>query len=341
MTMRALVTGATGFIGTHLVETLLARGDSVTCLVRPTSNRTTLATLSSDRLSFAEGNVLDRASLEGPTANVDVVFHLAALLKVPWRADFHQANEDGARNVAAACANADAPPTLVVVSSLAAGGVQPGDRPRTEADSPAPVSRYGRAKLSAERAATAFADRVPITVVRPPMVFGPRDRSVLSLFRMAARGWFLTPTRKTTHVSLVAAEDLAALLVLVATKGERVIPVDESSHAVTGHGIYYAAAEEAPTLPELARLLAAATDRPAPRVLRAPAAVTRVAGGVSEALSRVCRRPAAFNRDKAREATAGSWVCSPAKAQALGFRPRPLATSLRATAVWYQAAGLV
>jgi dihydroflavonol-4-reductase len=331
--MKATVTGATGFIGRHTVKALVEAGHQVTCLVRESSNREGLEELG---VEFAVGDVLDSESLRGPIAEADVVFHLAALLKVPWRADFMSANEEGASNVARACAEAPVSPTLVVVSSLAAAGVQSGLAPRVEEDALAPVSRYGRAKLAAERAAMAFADRVPLSIVRPPMVFGEGDKGVLKLFRMAASGWFVTPTRRRdTRVSLVGAGDLAQLLLLVAEKGER---VDGSGDPQ--QGIYYAAASETPSFPQLAKLLADATQSSPPTVLRAPAAMTFLAGAVSELAARVGSRSAALNLDKAREATAGSWVCSAEKARStLGFRHRPLDEALCETGAWYKSEG--
>ncbi|MCA9547417.1 MAG: NAD-dependent epimerase/dehydratase family protein, partial [Myxococcales bacterium] len=118
----ALVTGATGFIGHHVVQALLGAGWRVRALVRPRSDVTALATLGSE---LCLGDVGEPSSLDPAVAGCAAVFHLASLLKVPWKADFHRVNVAGAEHVAAACARASAPPTLVLMSSLAAAGPAP------------------------------------------------------------------------------------------------------------------------------------------------------------------------------------------------------------------------
>ncbi len=329
---KALVTGATGFIGRNLVRRLVVQGHEVTCLARETSNRAPLEPLG---VEFAVADMTDPKSLVAPIAKVDVVYHLAAVLKVPWRKTFVTDNAAGAANVSAACAAAARPPVLVVVSSMAACGVPTGSDPRREDEVPAPVSRYGAAKLAAEQAAAEYADRVPTTIVRPPMVFGPGDRSTFKLFRMASRGRFFTPTRRVSRMSLISVTDLARLLILVAERGERLRANDDSP----GRGIYFAAARETPTLPELGQQIAGALGRDSLNIWRAPSALTYAVASVGEAIGRLRDRPTVLSIDKAREACAGSWVCDTAKVQDLGFTAEPLPGRLAEAAAWYRQEG--
>ena len=115
--MHAFVTGATGFCGRHLVAALIARGHRVTALVRPTSNRKGLTDLG---VGFVEGDLLEPASYRAAVGEADVVFHLAAQLRTPWRDDFMTTNGDATGQLAEACAQAATPPVFVYVSSLAA-----------------------------------------------------------------------------------------------------------------------------------------------------------------------------------------------------------------------------
>jgi len=335
---RVFVTGATGFLGGHLVEALVARGDDVTCLVRETSKCDLLEALG---VSSVVGNILEPNTLWGPVAKAEIVYHLAAMLKQPWHPEFLTTNADGVRHVAEACAAADRPPVLLAVSSVAAAGPSSADVPRVEADAPAPVSKYGRSKLNGELAARAVAASVPVTIVRPPIVFGERDSLVLPMFQMAGRGLFVVPTLAVARLSMVYVADLAQALISAAECGERLTadPVD----APAGAGIYFVAFDRQPTMSEFGALLASAVGRDDLRIVRTPSLITNIVGGIAEVVARLRGTPSLFNRDKTREATAGSWVYSPAKAGAqLGFEPAAtLEDRLRQTADWYRGQGLL
>ncbi len=329
---RVFVTGATGFIGGHLVSALVEAGHEVTCLVRKTSNRSGLEPLGVD---FHVGDINSVDSLAEPIADVDMVFHLAAMLKAPWRSDFLSTNADGARNVAAACARAKQPPTLVAVSSLAAAGPSEHGRPRNEAVAPKPVSKYGRSKLNGEIAVREFAGEVPSTIIRPPMVFGGGDKASLPLFQVVAKGWHLTPTLSSNRVAMIHVTDLARAMVRAAERGER---LPASGSGSPGTGIYFVAHNQQPTMLELGHLIAGAMGQPKLRVVRTPSIVTKLVGGVGEVFGRITDKPSMFNYDKTREATAGSWLCSTAKArEQLQFKPGALLEDrLRETAGWYR-----
>jgi dihydroflavonol-4-reductase len=333
--VRALVTGSTGFIGSHLVRALVDRGDRVTCLVRPASDRSALEPLG---VEFVEGDVTAAASLRAAVAGAEAVYHLAALLKQPWHPEFLTTNADGVRNVAAACAAAPCPPVLVVVSSLAAAGPSAVDRARSERDSPEPVSRYGRSKLGGELAALSFARRVPTTIVRPPIVIGEGDRGALPLFRAAALG-LLPVASGDPPVSMIHAADLAAALVAAADSGERV----PGATADGGIGIYFVADPARPRLSEVGREIAAELGRERVRVLAMPKAAGYAFAAAAEAYARLSGRLSLFHIDKAREAAAGAWVCSSHKAcEQLGFAPQaPLSDRIRQTARWYRDRGWV
>jgi nucleoside-diphosphate-sugar epimerase len=331
-----LVTGASGFIGQHLVRRLIGRGDRVSCLVRATSR---LDELRSSGAQLIVGDATDRAGIEQALAEsqAGVVFHLAGLVKAVRPADFARVNAGGVESVAAACAHRAERPVLIIVSSLAATGPGAADQPRGEGDSPAPVSAYGRSKLAGELAAARHAGEMEITIVRPPIVFGPGDRGVLEIFRpIARRGVHVVPGRQERRVSLIHVADLVALLLLAAGKGERLRP-----NGAPGQGIYFIAAQEDPTYVELGQAMARALGRKRARVVHLPGPLVRLVGFCGDALGRVRQRPGWVNSDKMAEALAGSWTCSSAKArEQLGWSPAAtLADRLRETAQWYRQAG--
>jgi len=329
---KVLVTGANGFIGSHLANSLLALGHEVTCLVRKTSRIDLIASLP---VRLVHGDVTDRDSLAVPIAGSDVVYHMAGCTRALRVAEFFRINEEGARNVAGVCAEQASPPVLVHVSSLAAAGPAVGSQLRTEADEPAPVSNYGRSKLAGERAIEPFAEQIPITIVRPPIVLGAASRELVPLLRPIARcGVHVVTGLGRQRVSLIHIDDLISLLILAAERGER-IRCDSAT------GRYFAACEEHPTYAELGQMIGRALGRERVMVLPSPPRMVWVVATVNEAISRIRRRPAVLNFDKAREARAGSWICSPqAAADELGFAvAAPLAERLQQTAEWYRQEG--
>jgi nucleoside-diphosphate-sugar epimerase len=331
-----LVTGASGFIGRHLVRRLIECGRRVFCLVRATSNADELRSVGAQ---IVTGDVTVRADMDRVLAasQPQIVFHLAGLLKALHPADFLRVNAGGVESVAAACADRDEPPVLVVVSSLAAAGPCTEDRPRVESEISSPVSDYGRSKLAAEQTAALYAATVPISIVRPPIVFGAGDRAVLEMFRPIARwGLHIVPGCSPRRFSLIHVADLVEGLLLVSDKGERMSP-----EIAPGRGVYFIATDDHPTYAQLGEAIAAALGKNRVTVVNLPGPLVRCIGLCGDAITWIRRRPTWINSDKMTEALAGSWMCSSAKAHAdLGWHPAaPLADRLKETAHGYRQAG--
>ncbi len=329
---RALVTGGSGLIGSHLVEHLLSEGDEVRVLLRDASRPGWLSSTRVD-IDVVAGDITDLTALERAVQGTDVVYHVAGQTLSFSEEGFNQVNQTGAATVAAACAGRTTPPVMVAVSSLAAAGPSSPGRPRVEAARPGPITAYGRSKLRGEETLRKYASQVPLTIIRPPTVFGPRERYLLRMFKLVSRGWHVTVGTGALELSLVEVRDLAAGLRLAAARGRRLAEAPEEPST----GVYFLAQPEHHTLDALAALMATALDRPAPRPVRVPLFVAWGVAAVAEAAARIRRQPGFVSFDKVREASAGSWACSPARAEhELGFRPRPdLAEGLRHTAAWY------
>ena len=333
---KVLISGASGFIGYHLAKLLVDGGNEVTCLVRRTSN---VDQVERPRVDLAYGDVTDPGSLREAVAGKSVVYHLAGLIRAFRREDLHRVNEEGVRNMAAACAELDDPPVLVIVSSLAAAGPAPARGLRTEEDPAEPVSNYGRSKRAGELAAGEFADRVPITIVRPPVVFGQGDRACLEMFLSVSRcRLHFVPSRRPHKFSFIHAADLARLLVSAAERGSRLAAAAQAKDGSSTEGYYFADSGEHPTYHELGHMIGDALGyRRTFSISFGPPMVWLVAA-VSGLAGRIRGTPAYLCIDKAREATAGSWACSGKKAaDELGFSvAKPLAERFKETAEWYR-----
>jgi nucleoside-diphosphate-sugar epimerase len=290
------------------------------------------------------GDVTDSDSLRTALHGQAIVYHVAGLNAVLRLSQFSEVNEQGTGNVARACADQACPPTLVVVSSLAAAGPSPRGRLRTETDPPQPVSHYGRSKRAGEEAAQQYAATVPITVVRPPIVFGQTDRQCLLLFRAVARSRIhLVPGCAARKFSLIHAADLAALLILAAERGERLAPSEAQIDSPTAQGYYFAASDEHPTYYQLGRMIGKALGHRWTLLIPCVAPLVWTVATVAHLIGQVRRRPVYFGIDKARESLAGEWACSAQKAaQQLGFSvSATLLDRLRETAQWYRQEGWI
>lgn len=334
--MKALVTGANGFIGQHLIRKLLEHGDEVRAMVRRES---AAESLRGQGVETIVADVTQPEALPAAIEGVDAVFHLAGLVKALRAEELFKVNEGGTRNLLRACARRASPPAVIVISSLAAAGPAPADQPRTESDPLRPVSNYGRSKRAAELAAIEWADRVPVTIVRPPIVFGEGDTATWLLFQPIARhGVHAVPGRTPRSVSLLHADDLAEGLWLTAGRGKRARKGNEHTE---GH--YFIAGDCDPDYRQLGRLIGEAVGRRNVLIVPTPDWIGRCAGAAGELVSCLRGRPGFLSLDKMREASAGSWTCSADRIRNdVGFRvARPLTERLRQTAEWYAEQGML
>ena len=324
--MRALVTGGQGFVGSHLCARLLAQGHSVRVLARPSSD---LGNLVGVNVEVVRGDVTQPASLPPAVVGCDVIFHVAGALKGLREQDLYRVNADGTRNLLAAAAGVQPRAArFVYVSSLAAAGPSPGGKaPRTEAMPLQPLTWYGHSKLAGENAVRA-AVGLDWTIVRPPIVFGPRERDVLGYFRIARRGILPVVGFSDRYYSLIYAEDLAEGLLRAA-----------EAPAAVGQ-VYFLAGAEVVSWLELGQLIASALGV-AGRPLRLPEVVAVAAGRIADLFARARGRPEIFSSQKVIEMLAPAWVCrADQAARDLGWRAStPLAEALATTARWYREHG--
>lgn len=336
---RVLVTGATGFIGSRCVRHLQDSGHEVVALVRATSDTSCLEGTGCE-LAVADlaarpdvlAPALDRA-LQG----IDWVVHLAAKTKAVRSATLIEHNVTVMENVLQAMVRVGTP-RLVLVSSLAASGPSTETQPLVEGETEDPASCYGKSKLACESLAREYADRILISVVRPPIVLGERDRHGLLMFQSieAANVHFIPGFRRRIF-SLIHVDDLCRALEIVAAKGKALKHQSQDDH---GTGIYFAAAPESFSFADLGTAIGRAMGK---RPWRIPVAFPLLWGIAffNELKGRLVGREQYLNVDKLKEATAGSWWCSSEKMKTeLGFEPEvPIAERLKQIVTGYRALG--
>jgi nucleoside-diphosphate-sugar epimerase len=320
------VTGANGFIGSHLTEALLARGYRVRCMVRPTSNTSYIHHLP---VEWAQGRLERPEQLRAACEGVDVVCHCAALTRAIDQETFLRVNADGTEELARIAMEAN--PGLqrfLYLSSLFASGCAEGpDDYIDESRTPRPLDWYGKSKWAAEQALHALDGELPVTILRPTAVFGPRDRDVFAYFDLVNKHLELSLGRDERWVSLIYVHDLVELMILAL----------ENEAAV---GQTYFANVWTATYTELGRMLARVMKKRTLRVTVPLAALEPIVLW-AKVQERLTGKPALLNEQRVLNMRQPYLICSGEKARRdLGFAPKEdLETALKETADWYREHG--
>jgi len=330
-----LVTGASGFVGGHLVEALNRGGHQIRCLVRASSD---VQLLKSQDIELINGELDCRDTLVRAVDGMDYVVHLAGRTNALDLDQLLKVNRDGTYYLAQACAAQSTAPVLVICSSIAASGPTWHGRCRLESDVPQPVSNYGISKRAAECAALLFADKVPVTIVRPGIVFGQRNLELLPVFQSMNRiGAHAVIGIASPRISMIHVDDLCQLMILAALQGTRV-KVDCNLQAIRGEGIYYGVCSEYPTYAQLGSMLKQVFRKRGGRPTLIPSPLSWTMGFMMELCARLRGRQLTFNLDKVREAHSDNWACSRQNVtRDFQFTfPIPLQQRLLETANWYR-----
>lgn len=317
MSRTALITGATGFVGGHLVRRLAADGWRMRALVRGSSDTRLLDEYGVERV---RGDLHSAEALREGASGADTVFHLAAVTAARGEEAYRRANVDGTRAVVdAVLAARPRPRRLVYLSSYAACGPARQGRPRRADETPEPVSTYGRTKLRGEAVVNeAAAGGVQAAILRAPPVYGPGDRALLPYFKLVKRRLAPAPAGPELRTHMLYVEDLAAALARAADAPAGTYAVAEPVEHPWG---------------DVVRHIAHAMGTRPVRVPLPPAGV-RAAGVVAGWFGGV----GVFNREKAEEMLAPAWLCDLGGLESLipPGTATPLAEGIQRTAQWYR-----
>lgn len=323
--MKIMVTGGNGFVGSHLVEALLAEGHDVRCLLRPTSDRRWLEGLAYEEVT---GSLDDEASLVRAVEGVEVVYHAAGATKARRPEELYRVNARGTANLAEACARRESPPRLIYVSSQAAAGPSPAGDCSSERAACRPVNAYGASKLEGEEEVRRRGAAVPFVIIRPSAVYGPRDTEMLLFFKFVRRGIEPRLGWEDRYVSLCYIDDLV--------EGLRRAARAEGAVGET----YFLAHEEVWEWRGVARAAAAAMGVKTFPV-RVPKAVLFGAATLAELAASLGGGAATLTRERARAMWEERWVCDVTKAKReLDFVPQTgFAAGAKLTTAWYRGQG--
>lgn len=319
-----LLTGANGFVGSHVAEALLAGGYTVRCLLRPHSRPAWIETLPVDicRADYSDANGLARA-LNGCRA----VLHFGGATKAPDRESYFRANAGTTQALLeAACRECPDLQLFLLCSSQAALGPSPSLDPLSEEAPPAPITTYGHSKLAAEQICRQYQGRFPLAILRPPAVYGPRDKDVFIFFKLV-RYW-LSPTigSRERYFSLAHAADVAQVARLILGRSN---PPEFRLYHVTDGAVH--------RWSEVSDAIAQALNR-RPLHLHVPAGLALGVSRVAQKWSSAAGRVSTINREKLDDLLQQYWLISSQRAvDELGYQPAwDLESGVAMTARWYK-----
>ncbi len=325
MSARILITGATGFIGSHLAELLHEKGYRIRCLVRKSSNPQWLQHLP---VEYSYGEFNDAESLRKALFDIDYVYHVAGVVASKTKAGFFEGNQVATRNLLALAKDNPHLRRFVHISSFAAVGPSLDGQHTTEETPHHPITTYGRSKMEAEKEVQSHSDSIQWTIVRPPAVYGPRDLATFDFFRTAAKGLIPLVGFQKKFVSLVHVRDLVQGIMLA---GEHERGVNQ---------IYNIGSERYYDWDEIGNVTMNVLGEKAVK-LRIPEPLVYTIAGAVGFLSLFSRKPSVLNWEKGKDMVQNAWTCDISKAKRdLGYQEHTLLEDgIRETITWYRNQG--
>ena len=320
--MNVLVTGASGFIGSFLTEELIKQGHTVYALVMSKDPLRWIADLN---VKCIFGDLRKPDVLKNILTKIDYIYHLAGITKAVKKKDFYEVNFNGTRNLVDTVLKSGANvKRFVYVSSQSAAGPSRSLEPVTEKDPPQPISEYGKSKLAAENYLNSVKKELPLTIIRPASVYGPRDQDILQFFKTVKWGIIPRLGYSERYLSLIHVRDLVNGIIRA------------SSLKKTLGQTYFLANPRPYSWDDVAKTILNVMGKKGVRIV-IPEALLSCAASIGQMISAVHRKPPVINKFKFSELKQYFWICSPRKAERdFGFKPRiTLDEGIRETVEWY------
>ncbi|MCX7611522.1 MAG: NAD(P)-dependent oxidoreductase [Ignavibacterium sp.] len=322
----AVVTGGTGFVGSHLVDLLLSKGYEVWCIVRKSSN---LRWLNGKNVKLIDCGLNDKNALLKVIKDVDYIFHVAGVVKSKSKEGYFKGNVDTTRNLLEAVVeNKVNLKRFVVVGSLTACGPSTDGLPKTELSICNPITTYGKSKLEEEKIALSYKHKVPITICRAPAVYGERDTEIFIYFKTFSKGLTTLIGFDQKKLSLIHVQDLV----------EGIYLSSQSDRSIGE--IYFISSEEFYTWEQINKITSEILNKKA-LVVRIPHFVVYLIASIAQFLSYFSKNAATLNIEKAKDLTQRYWICDTSKAKEhFGYKQKiDIKEGIKRTVEWYKQKG--
>jgi dihydroflavonol-4-reductase len=321
--MNILITGATGFIGSHAADRLVEDGHTVRALVRGSSS---LKWLEGKNIETVHGNLQDSESLKEAMKGIEGVVHIAGVTASKTKEGYFRNNQIATRNLLEAVKQyGDNVGRFVLISSQTAGGPSLDGNPVTEETPPHPITTYGKSKLAAEEEARQFREDFPVTILRLPAIYGPRDTAILSFFQTVSKRIKPLIGFQEKFINLAHVYDIAQGIELGLLKSE------------AENRTFYLGSDRQYGWRELSNLASEIMGRrgvfvPIPHIF-----VSGIAG-LSEFTSMFKKKPSVLDWEKRLDLTQLNWICSIDRAKKeIGYHPAiDVKEGFEETIEWYK-----
>lgn len=319
----AVVTGGTGFVGSHLVDLLIEKGYEVRCITRKSSD---LRWLKNKDVKIFDCGLYNKEALKEVIKDADYVYHVAGVVKSKTKEGYFKGNVDTTRTLIEATLESNANlKRFLVVSSQTVTGPSLDGKPVNEETECRPITTYGKSKLEEEKLVLSFKDKLPVTICRAPAVYGERDTEIYIYFKTFSKGITTTIGFNEKKLSLIHVIDLVNGFYLAAT--------NERSKGQ----IYFISSEEFYTWPQINEITAGIIGRK-PLVIKVPHFLVYTIAAVAQFAAMFSSKPATLNIEKAKDITQQYWICDTSKAiRELGYHQNiSIEEGIRRTIAWYK-----
>ncbi len=324
----ALVTGGSGFVGSHLVDFLLEKGFNVRCIVRKTSS---LKWLENKPIELFDCGLTDLAGIRKAFDGVNYIFHVAGVVKSKTSEGYFEGNVNTTKNLLeVALEFKDKIKKFIIVSSQTVSGPSHNGIPVSEEDECSPITTYGRSKLAQESLAKKYMKDIPITICRAPAIYGERDTEILIFFKTFNSGLMTTIGFNKKLISLIHVRDLVEGLFLAAI-----------SIKSTGQ-IYFISSEKFYSWEEIGEATSIVLNKK-PFKIKVPHSAVYLIAAIAQFFSMFSNKPATLNIEKAKDITRQFWICSTEKAvKDLGYHQKiSEVEGIKRTCEWYKEMGWI
>jgi nucleoside-diphosphate-sugar epimerase len=319
----AAVTGANGFVGSHLVDYLLGKNFEVRCIVRKSSN---LQWLTGKDVKIYDCGLFDKKGLREAFKDVNYIFHVAGVVKAKDEEGYFKGNVEATKVLLEVASEVkENIKKFVVVSSQTVSGPALDGKPVTEDMKPNPLTTYARSKLRQEEVALSYKDIFPVTICRAPAIFGERDTEIFIYFQVFNRGLTTMIGFDKKELSLLHVADLAEGLYLAA--------VSEKSNGE----IYFISSEKFYNWDEVGEITSKVLGKKAFRI-KIPHFIVFTIAAFAQFFAMFSSKPATLNIEKAKDLTQKLWICDTSKAiKELGYRQKvSIEEGIKRTCDWYK-----